>query len=523
MGIFVNLNIFPERINPEAWRSAYLESLRLLQAWPAKILGLRKETVGSHERLTYSSNFEHHPDEWEKRHWKVEGDQESCQFGETFELYGDLNRYSRPAEVIERDQDPLLTNLETRCGAGRTIFDAKTQGLPYHYAVLAVAMLMEDAFPQAALASGDITLAQAIRAQQTIREVLGKEVALPIAVDGERLLQEYTRQVGMENGLQRFLNCYQGKSEGALRIAADCVDPSLLHRCYAIHLTQRPEPETLGFRRFCQSWMNATADVSALIDMASLHEAGPQVDPVKLSAALVGTWLTVPPGIFAFFPHPDENKVESPTIDDWLQDSMIRMAGLQGINTRAHVGVEALLAEFQKLFPAQFEEIRKTVIQEHGKLLDKLKQLDQQSADLVQGTMDGQTPDKQPSFNFNDLRNIESSASLSDEVANVLDGLAQALRTGIRRMQESAPEMATHGPEQIRAYIYRVSQQRHIALTERGWRWIDQETDANILLIVLFLISIQDNSMTFTDLREILLECPVVLAAVRDRMAKNWT
>ncbi|MEO5331102.1 MAG: hypothetical protein H7839_03700 [Magnetococcus sp. YQC-5] len=518
MGIFVNLNIFPERINPEAWHSAYLESLRLLQAWPSKILGLREETVGGHERLTYSSNFEHHPDEWKKRHWKVEGDQESCQFGETFELYGDLDRYSRPAEVIERDQDPLLTNLETRYGAGYTVFDAKTQGLPYHYAMLAVAMLMEDAFPHAALASGDITLAQAIQAQQTIREVLDKEVVLPIAVDGERLLQEYIRQVGVENGLQRFLNYYQGKSEGALRVAVGCIEPSLLHRCYAVHLTQRPEPRTLGFHGFCQSWMNAVGDVSALINMASLHEAGPQVDPVELAAALVGTWLTVPPGTFDFFPSPDENEIESPTIDDWLQDSMMRMAGLQGMNTRAHVSVETLLAEFQKLLPARFEEIRKTVIQEHGKLLDKLKQLDQKSADLVRSTMNGQTPDKKSSFNFDALRNMDPSEPLSDEMVSVIDGLAKALQMGIQRLLASAPKMATHGPEQIRKVIYRVSHECHMALTERGWQWIDQETDANKLLIVLFLISIRENSLVFTDFREILLECPEVLAAVRDRM-----
>ena len=516
MGIFINLNIFPERIDPGAWRSVYLESMRLLQIWPARILGLRKETIGGHERLTYSSNFEHYLDEWEKRHWKVEGDQESCQFGETFELYGDLGRYSRPAEVIERDHGSLLANLETGHGVGRAVFDAKTQGLPYHYAILAVAMLMEDAFPHAALASGDITLAQAIKAQQTIRELLGKKVALPIAVDGEHLLQDYTRQVGIENGLQRFFTFYHG--EDALRIAANRVEPYLLHRCYAVHLTQRPDPKTLGFRKFCQVWMNATADVSALIDMASLHEAGPQADPVELSEALVGIWLTVPPETFPFIPSPDENKIESPTIDDWLHDSMLRMAGLQGMNTRVQVGMEALLVEFEKRFPSQFKEIREAVIQNHSKLLDKLKKLDQESARLVQGEMGGQIPDKQPSFSFDDLLNIKPSESLPDDAASVLDELAKALQTGVRRMLESAPEVAAHSPEQIRALIYRVSYQWHMALTERSWQWIDQETNANMLLIVLFLISIQEHGMIFTEFRELLLENPTVFAALRDRI-----
>jgi hypothetical protein len=52
-------------------------------------------------------------------------------------------------------------DLEDGEVAGVPVFDAMSQGFPYHYAMLAVATLVENSFPEQALASGDISRMQA--------------------------------------------------------------------------------------------------------------------------------------------------------------------------------------------------------------------------------------------------------------------------------------------------------------------------------------------------------------------------
>lgn len=519
MGIHVNLDIFPERIDPEAWHAVYLETLQLLQGWPGGILGLREETVGGHKRLTYSSHIEHDVDNPKKRRWKVEGDQESGETGETFELHAHLDRYYRSEEIIKRDSSSLLANLTSRSEAGRIVFDSKTQGFPYHYAMLAVAMLVEDAFPEAALACGNITLDQARKAQQTIREVLGKEVALPLAVDGERLLQALIRHEGEEKGVRQFFFAYHGDDDEAIRIAARNVEPSMLHRCYAHLLTNYPAPKTVGFNGACQDWINADGDLAALIDMACLNEAGPRVDPVPMAESLVGTWLTAPAEVIASLPRPEEHKVESPGIDDLLTDSMMRMSGLQGLHTRVHVDLATLLAPFQKRFPDRYEEIRQAATLSHDKLQEQLKGLDQEYAQLMeQMTGDQSTGQPLSSFKMSDLRHLDAGDPLPDEFEEVLDSLANTMRTGLQQMLKSNPELTEQGPDQIRMFIYKLSHKWRMALTETGWRWIDQESDVTTLLLILFLISVREDSKRFVDFRDILLESPVALAELRDRM-----
>ncbi|HIJ82699.1 MAG: hypothetical protein HW380_3897 [Magnetococcales bacterium] len=520
MGIHVYLDIFPERIDPKIWHALYLDTLRLFKSWPGGLVGLREETIGDCKRLTYSSHIEHDEDDPVKRRWKVEGDQESGETGESFELYAHLNRYRRAEEIITQDHPSLLDNLTCRCQAGCSVFGSKTQGHPYHYAILAVAMLVEDTFPKAALACGNITLPQARKAQQSVREILGRDVALPLAVDGERLLRELIRQDGMEKGIQQFFLAYHGEDDDGIQIVARNVEPTILQRCYARFLASCPPPKTVGFDGACQDWINADGDLSALINMACLNEVGPQADPVQMGESLVSTWLTAPADSIRSMPRPEEHKVESPGIDDLFTDTMMLMCGMQGLHTRIRIPVETVLAEFQKLFPDRFDEIRQAVLMQHDKLLEKLKELDHEYAKLMQKILDEQsaTVQQRPLFKMSDLRHLNACDPLPDEINEVMDSVAHSLKASIQKLMESTPELNGQGADYIRVTIYKQSRHRHIALTEAGWRWIDQETDVNTLLLALFLVSIMDNSQDFVNFRNALLESHIAMAALCSRI-----
>ncbi|MBF0181814.1 MAG: hypothetical protein HQM03_17495 [Magnetococcales bacterium] len=519
MGIHVYLDIFPERIDPETWHALYLETLRLLKSWPGGMIGLREETIGDCKRLTNSRDIEHDKDDPVKRRWKVEGDQESGETGETFEMYAHLDRYHRSEKIIAKDHSSLLVNLTYSGKAGCNIFENKTQGHPYHYAMLAVAMLAENAFPNAALACGGITLDQARKAQQIIRKILDRDVALPIAVDGERLLRELIRQDGMEEGIQQFFLAYHGEDDDGIRIVARNVESSILQNCYARFLANCPKPKTVGFDGACQDWINADGDLSALIDMACLNEAGPKADPVEMGESLVNTWLTAPADTIRSLPRPEEHKVESPGVEDLFSYSMMLMYGMQGLQTRIHVPVETVLAEFQKIFPDRFDEIRQAVLMQHDKLLETLRTLDKEYAQTKQGVQEKQDDIQQnSSCEMCDLHHLGDSGSLPDEMNEMIESVSHTLKERLQDLLELMPELKGKGADRIREAIYKQSRRRYIALSEAGWRWIDQETDVTTLLLVLFLVSVTDDSYYFVRFRDALLESPVALTELRNRI-----
>ncbi|MBF0429070.1 MAG: hypothetical protein HQL94_09130 [Magnetococcales bacterium] len=521
MGIHVNLYIFSERIDPNEWRMVYLETLQLLQAWPGGILGFREEQVDGTNRLSYSSNFEHAADDWKKRHWWVDGDQESGQFGESFRLYADLYVYRRPKKKIKQDKGGMLAQLRSISDAQGTVFDSKTQGHPYHYAMLAVAMLIEDRFPHAALAAGDITLPQSRKARQTICELLGRDVALPILVEGARLLQECFKQFGQEEGLQEFFYAFHGDERdhvAAIELAAQAVEPSVLRRCHAIRMSQFPDPNTLGFRGLCQDWMRATGDLASLIDIACLDKDGPRVRPIELANALVAIWLTVPPDAITSLPRPEENPIELPTINDLFCDVMFRLSGLRGLNTYVYVDINTFLDVFQFHFPNQIENIRREVIVMQDKILTDVVKMNEKYAKLIQEECKNQEIDQGISFGLDDLRHIHPSTPLHEETANLLDGWAKGLQTSMQHLYSIFPEIAFQNIDDLRTSIYDVTYGRYLVLTEREWGWIDRETDRKILLVVLMLLAIDDNSDLFVNTRKVLLESPFALSAVCERM-----
>ena len=55
MGIQVSLDIFPDRIDVDAWRTYYEDTLRFLRAFPrGTVVDSRQETVSRFKRWVYT-------------------------------------------------------------------------------------------------------------------------------------------------------------------------------------------------------------------------------------------------------------------------------------------------------------------------------------------------------------------------------------------------------------------------------------------------------------------------------------
>lgn len=180
MGVYIGLDILPGKIDRAIWHDVYQESLTLLQAWPAGIMGMRHQSVADIERRVYSRWIEHNTDNSKQRHWHVVGDFESRERGESFALYYDpscIAKFEEQAGMranANTDDADILTCLAEEKPGARSLFNNKTQGHPYHIPLLAVAMLIEDRFPGLACTNGDIDIDQARRAQELVKTLLSK-------------------------------------------------------------------------------------------------------------------------------------------------------------------------------------------------------------------------------------------------------------------------------------------------------------------------------------------------------------
>jgi hypothetical protein len=167
MGIHIYLHIQPNRIDPAAWASVYDEALALLKAHPAGLIGVRFEKTATGTRRFYSRNLEVDRDDPRRRYFTVCGDRASRETGEGHDLYRDLKHYQEgrafsQSRFATAKSDILLGYNQGDWRAAR-VFGNKTQGRPYHLPLLAVAALIENHFPTAAVVTGDIDAAQAER------------------------------------------------------------------------------------------------------------------------------------------------------------------------------------------------------------------------------------------------------------------------------------------------------------------------------------------------------------------------
>lgn len=94
VGVHITLNITPHDIAPEAWESAFEETLRLLRTHPSGLIGSDTTEVRGRTLSVYTGDIERGP-KTEAHRWCVIGDRESLRTAEPQSLYRDLKQYAR--------------------------------------------------------------------------------------------------------------------------------------------------------------------------------------------------------------------------------------------------------------------------------------------------------------------------------------------------------------------------------------------------------------------------------------------
>ena len=193
MGIHVQLSADPNQIHPDAWRDVYRESWRVLKAYPNEALNAVWREIKGEKVPVYARDLDDVSSLGPG--WRVCGDALSKLTAESFAFPENFGRAQPGAPV---GTDLLVRAAREGYFTGAGLFSEKTQGQPYHLLVLAVATLVENRFPGAALAHGEISVREGEEACDLLERALGERMLPPIVLDPARMRERLLPSLGAE-------------------------------------------------------------------------------------------------------------------------------------------------------------------------------------------------------------------------------------------------------------------------------------------------------------------------------------
>ena len=227
MGLYIHLSVNFRGITEEAWETAWHESLEILKKFPLPLFRYDVETKNGKDRHLYSRNLILDAGTVEEC-WYLEGDLLSRQTAETFDLYRHLEAYTKKSgqqgcyddSVFKTDQPAYSCSSN-----GLQIWDSKTQGYPYHLAVLAVGIMLENRFPENCYLHGDIQDKQVEVMLNWLETTFDKKYSTPICFDACRLFKQLHLVYGQDRqaAIERFAKLYQGEDGDLLKAMASVI------------------------------------------------------------------------------------------------------------------------------------------------------------------------------------------------------------------------------------------------------------------------------------------------------------
>jgi len=519
MGVYLRLTIIPSRITSAEWLDIYEDSLALLHGYPGETMGIKYEEINSAERRVYSRTIEHDVDDPEQRHWHVVGDFHSKQTGESFTFYSDLDNYRKIGKHSRNrkgEAEDIIVDIVEHKGNHRDVFSSKTQGHPYHIPLLAVAMLVEDRFPEYAHASGDIDIYQARKAQQFARPILEREIALPICVDAPRLFERMCRNYEGREAIEYFDQIFRGDQVDKFKALYQLIERETFIQYFLDELKHYSSPGQLGAIDLSMVWLTVTKDLKTLCELACLNDKGPGFDPIKFSEALAATWLSIEQPLRNVMKPFRKSKGDVDTVATLFGSVIFDMGGLKGRNMKFYMNEKQVLENLSQLFPDHSREIENAFKAETEKIKKELTASEQGVQEFIRNSNKDPEPGDGSSFIL-----LKSAEKLSERQEAMIQGIAYGLANAGPTLIEKYPEIFNQSARQLKEKIVRITYHQGLTFTEDAWQWIDHENDAELLKIILTLILIDSHEQTFSNIRRSLLEnrelCKAVLAMTHDK------
>ncbi len=488
MGTYVGLSLLPEGVSQQQWEKVYEESLELLNAFPFADIK-EKNYFGLNIPV-----FEQAKERIEqKKYWQLCGDLNSKKYGETFQLYKEINVYKKSIESDGR-KDILLENQEQHIV---NIFDSKTQGHEYHLYILAIAMLVESRLPKYALVSGNIDYKQCVKAKEWADRHLSTPINLPVRVKAEGLLSRFSHinnDVEMIGVLEKWLIADQEKK---FEIIFNLFSRESFVQWFIRNLRSYSSPVQIGALKFMIYYLNIVEDLKSLIYLACKHEDGPKFQLSEMLKAIARTWVCLPQENFSFMKA--FTKIEGhPVIVEREFGMMVMDIKFSGREIKTYIPLNEVATYLKCYFPEIEETIEKKLSDEISLIERELQIFHEQaktSLDLSDASTENKMyfADEEAFLYFNG-----DSVVLTEEQELHLKSIAYSIKVFLEQNEYSTMlnQFLFRSLSDMKKVLAALSNEKfHMILTEHTWNWI-LETDNVELLKTLLLKLIIDELMS---------------------------
>lgn len=489
MGVYLGLEIIPDYINQDEWERVFEESFKLIQAYPFATLSV--EQKDDYKRLVLEPTKEQHLNVNGKteRYWKINGDLESKVTGEGFTLSSNLDKYCEWKKDIP-EKDILLYQAKDIGRRASKVFHAKTQGLPYHIPLLAIAALIESRFPQYSCVYGDITKEQAQKAVEWANSVLDNPINLPVRVDAPKLLERLKAIVSKEKQLEDLYELFIGDSEDVDRLVAKHFCIETVSRYLANELRHFNSATQLGAELLIIKGLNIGLPLEALIDICCFHDNGPRFIPVEFSKALCSTWVMIAPEIRRKMNSLNKSPESPETVESQFGSIFLDM-NFMGMRTKRFIPQDEVLKILKEKFNerngiVEIVETKNpeivTMIEVQGRRLEEIEEeLHPEYEQNIVST-------------FEDLLYWDETREVSDGINEILVAIKNATNDSLSEKDGQVMQMIgglDKGP--LIKLISKLAQDQHnLILTRNAWDWIESENNDSLKRMVIFLFALEN-------------------------------
>lgn len=494
MGIHVVLDIDPRGIQEAAWAAVYEETRALLEAWQPRLMGWGTRLVEGVRVPLYARSLHHEAAQPEQVHWAVTGDRDSLRTAECQSLYRDLRHYSRQLEEDGEEAEDILiatARLEREHTGGPVrVFGDKTQGCPYHFAVLAAGMLVEERLAPYAMVWGDFDRGQAEEARRLAAPILGRELPLPVRVDSARLIERlrgHYPEEELPGAFERlFLEELAEEFESLLQ-AFPGEEGSARH--WQRLLAQYEEPSAPGALRLLMAWLNTGRELREACRLACLDPRGPRFPPEAFADALAETWVAIPRSVREPIDVARKPRGASETVHSLMGYTMLDMGAL-GRHLRIHLQPVALLAELSAAFGEQGPRLA-------ARLQEKSAELEGQVREVVTGVARLSAEAEAAGDDYTEflptLRSMEDMGPTQRTCVQAVTWKGATVLQGLRKDPQAVGLLAT--PSEARRVLARTLSHNAPVLTEDAWDWLVSEHDMEVLTWAVTLATMRDRDL----------------------------
>jgi len=508
MGVHVMLEIDPRGIDPADWEAAFDETVMLLSAWQPPLLGWSRRVVEG-VRVAMYTNAVVNADSG-AAHWCVVGDRESLQTADRQLLHRSLFKYRelcREAESKASSADIVVDAARADNQDNRkyvTVLGDATQGHPYHLAVLAAAMLIEERFPQHAMVSGDIDRGQAKEAARLAGPILKRVLPLPVRVDAPRLIVRLRGGCEPAEIADAFHRVYLGEF-GADEAVLRAFPGEAGAKPWRAALTSHQSPSATGVVRLLIDWLNSGRRLSDACRFACLDPTGPRYAAEAFVNTLALTWVAVPMSarrVLEVFQKPNG----APRCIASLFGSFFCEIKSLGCLLRINMELDEIAHELSDAFGAAAVALLRRLFEQSVAIEGSLSELTQGVAALVEQAELGEL-DRTES-----LVTIQNVDALSEAQELWLRVMAwKVTRTILRLDLLPGGRHAFKTTRKARQFIARMIAEHGPIITEDAWTRIDAEQSLEVLNWCAALVSLQAKEVHLSQVRRALLENPRLL------------